>query len=263
MKFVKLLLLTILMFFATTLGVRCLVEYGPIMWIPIFIFYVIYSLFFMWIFTETNPKSEKFIILCTLISVILCIGSSVLIYKCSNMIFSKNEALIENLENQPNKPIINNNLLPSYKFNDMKKKQIAYWEKEYKPLPKNDEKVKEVYYTYIFPQGMTDFSDDLGGKLDKCSVEVTTPLDSNKKVDGKLSVDKKKGKINFKPSRPVNQKVEVQVDADIIDQRKEVRVNLNNWDKTMKELTSEYGDFEITGAKKVNSNGDYILQVKP
>lgn len=44
----------------------------------------------------------------------------------------------------------------------------------------------------------------------------------------------------------------------------ECRANLlEDWNDTMDELQSKYGEFQILGAKEVNSDGDYILQVKP
>lgn len=122
------------------------------------------------------------------ISVLVCIGCSIttgLFFKREN---TKKEQVIEQMEQHPSQPISSKISLPLEMLNEVRNKQIRYWEKEYKPL-------------------------------------------TNK--------EKKEGISEYRANLP------------------------SDWNKTTDKLQSKFGKYKVVGAKKVNNNGDYIIQVKP
>lgn len=176
---------------ATFVGGDALAKFGWTVWIFMIIFYVVFIFVSNKIIIRTSSRDSKpsksDIIVNIIVAITLCFLSGFVVQDFSESIISQKaskEALIEKFEKQPNKPVMDDSLV---EFNDVKEKQIAYWEKEYKPLTEKEKK------------------------------------------DGTI----------------------------------ECRADLQyKWDKTMKKLISDYGEFEIVGAEKVNDT-NYIIQVKP
>lgn len=197
-----------------------------------------------------------------ILAILMCLMSNVITgvnFKAKN---AREEQVIEQMEQHPSRPVSSKLSLPPEMVDEVHNKQIGYWEKAYKPLSKEDEEEKQV--DYVIRGGMRGYSDNLGGTLSECSVKVTTY--DGKKVDGKLSINKKTGEIRFQSNSPEDEFLKIHIRAKVKEQKEKIvecLANLEDWDETMNKLQSEFGKYEVVGAKKVNNDGDYILQIKP